>query len=190
MKKIMIAACMSLIFILQTTHCLLPNDSQALSYCKTHRKTHIAIVWPNAEGKDDKVERIFNKFGSIKFKKKIFFTYPEGYEVLRDAHQKVKNMEEHMNIYFSAESFRKPARIYLVSFDDLDTAVKCKYAIRHVYKMGYYSIHINDYHQEAIKLAELFFGDKAKRSINREESENSHSEISLLDLFTLYWHND
>ncbi len=149
-------------------HCLsraISNDRQAYEYCISNETSYIAIIWPMAQGKDNTIEKILHKYGTIKYKKRTYLNYEQAFTLLKDAHPHITDMQSHMELYFPEKAFGKLARIYLMSFANLETAVKCKRAIRHIFDMGYTSIHMNDYHHEVIKLAQFFFNESSKKYV-------------------------
>lgn len=133
------------------------NDQEAYSYCKRNKQSFISVVWPIAQGKDAEIKDIFNKYGKIIYKKKVFFTYTKAYTILKLAHPFITHMREHVDWYFPAGSYEKPARIFVLEFENTETAMACKYAVRHIFNLQYRPLHINDTHAETMELAEFFF---------------------------------
>lgn len=133
------------------------NDLEAYNYCMTHQNSFVCIVWPIAEGKDKEIKKILNKYGSIKYRKKIQLSYDQAYYLLKKAHPHIPDMKEHVKWYFPGHTLQKAARVFIVTFDDTETAVSCKHAIRNLFHLQYRSIHINDFHTETIELAQFFF---------------------------------
>jgi hypothetical protein len=141
-------------------------------------------VWPLAQGNDEAIEKILRKYGSLKYKKIVYFTHDQAYALLKDAHPHIADMSSHMALYFPSGALAKPARIYLMNFPNLETAVKCKHAIRHIFNMGYTSIHINDYHHETLKLAQFFFNAGSKKYVlTHEESCVRDAQLSLSNCY-------
>ena len=166
MKKMLLALCAAITASVAQASPARLNDAQAYSLCKADKTSYIAIVWPIAQGKDESIEKLFRKYGSLKYKKIVYFKPDQSAMLLHDAHPHITNIKEHVTMYFpSSHIYKQPARIYLVTFKDLDTAVACKLAIRRLFNLGYSSIHITDYHYEAIKLAEFFYASNHHRSI-------------------------
>ncbi|MBA3954383.1 hypothetical protein H0X48_03645 [Candidatus Dependentiae bacterium] len=67
-------------------------------------------------------------------------------------------MQDHFHWYFPGNTLAKPARIFVVSYNNSQVAKKCKYAIRKLFHLGYRSIHINDTHAETVQLAHFLLG--------------------------------
>lgn len=139
----------------------LSNDQEALVYCLNHTNSFIAIVWPIAQGKEALITGIMNLYGTILYRKEYYFTPKKALHILRKAHANVHiptSMKEHVKWYFPPHTYEQPGRIFVIRFSDMSQNLSCKYAIRRLYPdLHYRSIHINDYHSEAIELAKLFF---------------------------------
>ncbi|MBY0109927.1 MAG: hypothetical protein K2X90_02335 [Candidatus Babeliaceae bacterium] len=139
---------------------LLHSDQEAFAHCVNNQNTFIAIIWPIAQGKETVIQNIMNRYGKILYKKEMYFTPKKALYVLKKAHANanISNMKEHLNWYFPKGTYAQPARIFVLEFKDMAHNLACKYAIRKLYPyLQYRSIHINDYHYEAIELAKLFF---------------------------------
>jgi len=137
----------------------IPDDSQAFDYCMTHHNSFVAIVWPIAQGKDERIKRTLNKYGQIKYQKNLYFNPEQALALLTRAHYnaKIADMKEHFRWYFPSGTFEHPARIFVVKFKNVNAATECKYAVRRLFNLQYRAIHINDTHNETMELAELFF---------------------------------
>jgi len=134
------------------------TDQEAYHYCITHPDTFIGIVWPITPGNDETIKKILQKHGSIHYQKNIYLTYDQAFTLLQKAHPHIPDMKAHVQWYFPAGAFKKPARIFVLTFASADIAVMCKHAIRHRFRnLQYRSIHINDTHAETVELAEFFF---------------------------------
>lgn len=133
------------------------TDAQAYDYCKKHPHAFIAVVWPLVQGKDAELHAIFKKHGKLVYRKEFFFTYKTARRTLKKAHPLIADLDDHVDWYFPAGTFQQPARIFVVEFKDAATAIACKMEIRHLFKLQYRPIHINDYHYETVEFAKLFF---------------------------------
>lgn len=162
------------------------SDQQAYAYCTNNTSAFIAIIWPQAQGKDSAIEKLFKQYGTIVYKKQVYFTYEQASALLKDAHPHITDMKSHMHLYFPSGTLAKPARVYVLNFKSLDTAVQCKHAIRALFNLGYTSIHINDYHHELLKLAQFFFnGGGSRYSEARESDQRSCSSARIIGLCLL-----
>lgn len=135
----------------------LSSDKQAYAYCRDNKKSFVAIMWPIAQGKDKEIERIFKRYGKLLYHKKMHLNSKKAFYLLQKAHPHITDMSEHVDWYFPQGTFEKPARLFVLEFNNAETAITCKMAIRGLYHLQYRSIHINDTHEETKELAEFFF---------------------------------
>jgi len=137
------------------------NDQDAYLFCNSARNSFIAIVWPIAQGKDNQIEQLLNKFGTVMYRKKMLLSPWQAVVLLTKAHQHiVTNMKKHVKWYFpSSDIYTQKARIYVVTFKNALTAKSCKQAVRNLFHLQYRSIHINDTHKETREFAGLLFNN-------------------------------
>jgi hypothetical protein len=136
---------------------VITNDAQAFLYCQQQKQSFIVVLWPLAQGRDGEIEKLLNTYGSIKYKSNRVLNYNDAKLLLRKAHPHVKDMDEHVRWYFPGDSFSKPARVYVWKCSNLETALKCKHAIRKLFHLQYRSIHVNDTYTETLDLARFFY---------------------------------
>ncbi len=141
---------------------LLRSDQEAFTYCQNHQNAYIAIVWPIAQGKEIVIQHIMNRYGKILYRKETYFTPSRAHHILKKAHANANiptSMKDHVKWYFPKGTYQQPARIFVVEFADMPHNLACKYSVRKLYpSLQYRSIHITDFHYEAVELAKLFFG--------------------------------
>ncbi len=140
---------------------LLRSDQEAYNYCLKHQNAFVAIVWPIAQGKESFIQNIMNRYGTILYRKEYYFTPKMAHHILKKAHANANiptSMKEHVTWYFPKGTYQQPGRIFVIEFADMPHNLACKYSVRKLYpSLQYRSIHITDYHYEAVELAKLFF---------------------------------
>lgn len=132
------------------------HDQAAYQYCLQEPQSFVVIIWPIAQGKNEKIQRLLAAYGAIKYQKSRTFSPDQAERLLRLAHPQITDMKKHIAWYFPQWAYQKQARIFVVNYPNLATAVACKYAIRKLFpKLQYRSIHINDTHHETVQFAQL-----------------------------------
>ena len=169
-------------------------DYGALEYVKLNPNAYIVNIMPvNNLEKDEKVVSILEKFGFVYYKKDVWVTYNglvnlkkvsygsfwEGAKWIGDISNEFEGARNHANNSMG----RNPLRVFVFVCDDINKVVKAKKEIREIYKIGNYSVHINDTHEEAIQLAETYFNSNSlfmtnTRPFMLEDNEfDEHIEI-------------
>jgi hypothetical protein len=163
MKAVLIKTLLSIVIFtnnLTKNRPFLTSDKEAFKYSLTHTNTFIAIIWPLVQKNIAAVEHTLASWGTVCYKKKKILSPERAYSILFAAHRNARaaaNKTNHYNWYFPKDSLIHPARIYLMEFSSLKSAIACKHAVRRMFNLQYRPIHINDTHTETLELAELLF---------------------------------
>ncbi len=148
-------------------------DIGALEYVKHNDKAHIVQVFPMVNTKLDKfIENVLEEYGFIYYKKEFPITYNGVVRIKRINYGKEEWVGNIDNNYaglrqhaLSCMGYHK-MRVYVFVCDSVEAAVKAKSKIRKKIKHGNFPIHINDSHDEAEKLANIFFDKNGLDWIN------------------------
>ena len=74
-------------------------------------------------------------------------------------------------------------RFFIVEFDSLDIATKTKEEIRNLFDLGNHSVHINDTHEETVRVANIAFNDNSIHFLNNSQIKNYSRFFRLLDQY-------
>jgi len=154
-------------------------DYGAKEYVRLNPNAYIVNLHSVADPVHDKeVETILNGFGFVYYKKPLSPTY-NGYVNLKKlsygsfwerepwigtAENKFAGAQMHAKA--SMGDGKNPLRIYVFVCDSAEKVVAAKARIREIYKIGNFSVHINDTREEAIWLAETYFNANSWAVIN------------------------
>lgn len=141
-------------------------DIGSLEFVRHYEKAHIVQVFPMVSKKMDMyIEDTLEKYGYIYYKKEFYINYNGIVRIKQVNYGKEEWAGNQKNDY---QGLKKHAancvginmmRIYVFVCDSIDNAINAKTEIRHRLKVGNYPIHINDNHEEAVRLANLYFND-------------------------------
>lgn len=152
-------------------------DYGALEYVKLNSNAHIvnlhSVTDPNFDGL---VETILNKYGVIFYKKDVRLTYNGLVNLKKLSYGSFWDREDwignEQNQYRGAQDHAQaslgkyPTRVYVFVCEDLEKVTQAKTEIRAIYNIGNFSVHINDFHEEAVWLAETYFNANSLFSFN------------------------
>lgn len=175
------------------------QDFGALEYVKLNKNAYIVNLHSITNtGHDDEVENILNKYGFVFYKKNVYLN-PNGYLHLKLISYGFRNwnrMEswigDYNNNFFGARKHvnltygNNPLRVFVFVCDDIEKVKLAKSEIRDIYKIDNYSVHINDYHEEAIELAQLYFNDNSIHFVNNMNFIKNDKFNNLFDHFKNY----
>ena len=169
------------------------SDRVAVEYAKLKPNTFIATLFPSAQGNAQLAFDVLNKHGNVFYYKAVklngngplnlmkeFYTDEEwagGY------HNNYAGYREKARLCFTSDH---PTYFFLVEFDSLQASVNAKAEIRDVFQLGKHTIHINDTHEQTVRLANVVFNNnsihhliKAKQAqyIGFEQRLNKFKEL-------------
>jgi len=134
-------------------------DTAALEMVRHNKNLLMVSLFPSANHSRD-IDRILNKYGNIAYRKDVHlnnigaFNYTlqlyKGEAWAGDWHNNFAGFRDKSRLCFTNEN---PMTVYLVEFDDLTQARSAKEDIRAIYNIGNHSVHINDTHEETLRLS-------------------------------------
>ena len=142
--------------------------------CKLKNSLRLALIFPAAAGRDTEVENILKRHGKIWYKKHVslrgkgptFFmaqvysgenwlgTWENGYSGARSKAQK-------------CFAIPGPMRAYVFEPDSENSMIAAKQQIRELYRIDKHSIHINDTHEETIRLSGVILNENSIDLLNK-----------------------
>lgn len=154
-------------------------DRTAIEYAKLKGDTHMVFIFPAAKGMINEVVSILNKYGRVAYGRKVFLNETGSFNLMRELY-----LGESWAGTFQSNfsGFRHKQRLcypsyepttgFLVEFDTLEASVKAKDAIRSLYNIGKHSVHINDTHEETVRLSKLIFNKNSIHHLNNAKTVN------------------
>jgi len=145
----------------------------AYEYCKLVNSTRIALLYPNAEGREDQVEELLRRYGKIIYKKQIKFNSIGAVNLVRQVYRNEQWLGNWKNDFRGAQekawacfSSNGPLRVFIIETSNLSALSSVKEQIRNIYKIDKHSIHINDSHEETILISKLLLNDNSIHHMN------------------------
>ena len=148
-------------------------DSSALQLSRMNKNLFVVSIFPSAVGHDTEVENILNNNGTIAYKKIVNLNSNGAFNLMRQMYygeawaggwdDNFGGFRDKARLCFTNSG---PVRVYLVEFDNVDLAQSIKLQIRDIYKISNHSVHINDTHEETIRLSRVLFNDNSIHFMN------------------------
>jgi hypothetical protein len=163
------------------------SDAMALEYCRLKKSTYIAVVFSSAVGKDEQIKQILQEYGCIYYEKSIYLVNEGPVNLIKQIYSTESWLGNWEN-KFSGARFKAAAcfkhkgftRIFAFDSDNLDKVKEAKSRIRELFGIGKHSVHINDTHEEAVHLAQLFFNENSIHFLNTARPQNYNKFYQLL----------
>ncbi len=171
-------------------------DYGTLNFVLLNENAYIVNLFPCADQtKDSEVERILLKYGKLYYKKTIADLPFNAYV---NINMLCYNMNEKENGWFgkgkdnfqglqknakNKSNGKSPLRVYVFICKKLEDVKAAKAEIRALYDKGNRSCHINDYHHEAITLAQTYFNENSLDFIRYHPFSGNIKFNQTVDMF-------
>ena len=144
----------------------------ALEYAKLKSNTYIVSLFPIAHTRMDEVMDIIEKHSNI------FYTSSEGFNdkgqlgLIKEIYLSEGWASEKGIMKKCKQCFRGMGNVTFVLIDakNLETVKEMKKELRALFKVGNHSVHINDYHEDTIRIAKTVFNRNSINFLNNRKS--------------------
>ncbi len=149
------------------------GDAIAYEYCKLKKNTHVVLLFPSAQGRDNEVRAILLRYAAIVYEKRIVLKN-RGPLLLMTQVYKDEDWLGSVGDNFSGaqlkarECFKGNDALRIFVIETLSPALlkKAKDEIRALYNIANHSVHINDTHAETLRIAQLLLNRNSIHFLN------------------------
>ncbi|MBL9126637.1 MAG: FkbM family methyltransferase, partial [Verrucomicrobiales bacterium] len=148
-------------------------DALALEFVRHRTDTHFLHLFPTAEGRDAEVRALLQEHGTIVYEKSLRLTGEGPATLVRELYAREAWIGTWANGFAGARkdasvrfSGTDALRLFLFCCDDLDRAKALKARVRELFGQGNYSCHVNDSHEETLRLARTYFNANSVHFLN------------------------
>jgi hypothetical protein len=156
------------------------QNAIALEYCRLKPETLAVLVFPSAQGKHRRIMDILLTHGHIVYEKEFWLGPLGRLNFIRCVYSDEPWLGSARDGFAggqekAAYSFAKPGSLRLFIFEtyEPESAVLAKAAIRALFDIGKHSVHINDSHEETLRVAEALLNSNSLHFL-----ENARPELS------------
>ena len=168
-------------------------DAAALEMARKNKDLLVVNIFPSATGKRKELESILNQTCKIAYKKHIklskkgalnyMFQLYKGEQWAGNWNNNFAGFREKMSYCFTND---KEMTIYLIELKDKSIAVDIKERIRSLYGIGNHSIHINDTHEETLRLSRCLLNKNSVHFLNNSDVKNYSKFYNSLRYYEQY----
>lgn len=154
-------------------------DAAALEMIRKNKDLLVVNIFPSAVGGREEVDNILNDSCNIAYKKHIklnntgalnyMFQLYKGEEWAGSPNNNYAGFREKANLCFTNET---PLEIYIVELKKDTDVIAMKNKIRAVYNIGNHSVHINDTHEETLRLSRCLLNTNSVHFLNNSAIVN------------------
>jgi hypothetical protein len=154
------------------------QDAIALEYCRLKPETFAVLVFPSAEGKHRQILDALLAHGHIVYEREFFLGPMGRFNLIRCVYAGEPWLGNARNRYQGNNAktdfcFAKPGPLRLFIFETYDkaSAQRAKAEIRELFGLGNHSVHINDSHDETLRVAEALLNANSVRFLEHAEPD-------------------
>ncbi len=157
----------------------------ALEYAKLKSNTHVICLFPIAHTRIDEVMDIIEKHSNIFYHSSEVLNSTGQLGLMKEIYLKDGWANEHGIQRKSDQCFMGNSNVtfLLVDAKNLETVQKMKNKIRALFNVGNHSVHINDTHEETIRISKTVFNDNSIHFLNNRKTvifPNYHKLMSAM----------
>ncbi len=143
----------------------------ALEYAKLKSNTHIVCLFPIAHTRMDEVINIIEKHSNIFYKSSEGLNEKGQIGLIKEIYLSEGWASEKGIMKKCKQCFRGMANVTFVLIDakNLETVKEMKKEIRALFKVGNHSVHINDFHEDTIRIAKTVFNRNSINFLNNRK---------------------
>jgi len=151
-------------------------DAAALELTRKNKNLLIVSLFPSATHSRELIDTIIKQYGNIAYKKEVnlnstgalnyMFQLYKGEAWAGDWQNNFSGFRDKARLCFTSEL---PMIAYLVELTDINNARQLKQEIRDLYKIGNHSVHINDTHEQTLRIARSIFNKSSIFYLNNAE---------------------
>ena len=154
-------------------------DMMALEYAKLKDDTFVVSLFPSCTNiNDEGVRDILEKAGEIVYEKDVYLTDTGGFKYAIEMYQGESWIGNPSNGYHGVGNKARlcftndsnPMKVFLMKFPKNESHIRnVKETIRSLFNIGNHSVHINDTHEETIRLAKLILNKNSIDYLNNSK---------------------
>jgi len=148
-------------------------DAMAYEYCKLKPNTHLVLLFPSAVGHDDDVRKILLTSSSIVYEKPVRLAgngplllmtqVYKGENWLGDTRNQYAGAQQKASLCFKGDA---PMRVFVIETDSPEKLKAIKDRIRDIYRISNHSVHINDTHEETLRVGQVLLNNNSIHFLN------------------------
>jgi len=151
-------------------------DAIAFEYCNLNPHSYIVTVFPSAVGKEQEIRNILKRHGEVFYDRQVQLSHLGSINLIRQIYAKEHWVGSYANQFKgaqnkAAECFRTkgPVRVYVITSTHFEKVKTIKQEIRDLFGISNHSVHINDTHEETIRLGQLLLNTNSVHFLNNAQ---------------------
>lgn len=168
-------------------------DAAALQMVRKNDDLRMIHIFPGAAGGRDKLELLIHEYTDVAYHREVELNSNGAFRYTMELYKGEEWAGSWGNDFAGFRTKAKacfpakgPLSVYWVDLPDLGHARELKEKIRDIYKIGNHSVHINDTHEETLRLSRALLNFNSVRFLNYAKLVKDSKFSSLVDEFEKY----
>ena len=165
-------------------------DAMALEYCERTANSYIAYLFPVKGRDDERAITCLRKVGAVYYDREIDLNRQGVHNLVAQIYRGEPWLGTAANGFAGAESHVKnrfipgqDVRCVFFQSNDLSAVVEAKSQIRDIYNQGNYPVHINDTHEEIVRVGRQILNANGRHFMNHGrpgQYPKTHQRLEML----------
>jgi len=144
----------------------------AIEYAKLKPNSHVVCLFPIAHTRMNEVMDIMNEYSNVFYQSTVKLNATGQLGLMKEIYfiegwANEEGIRRKGNQCFRGES---TVTFVLIDAKDLETVKEMKAKIRKLFNVGNHSVHISDFHEDAIRIAKTVFNDNSIHFLNNRKN--------------------
>lgn len=155
-------------------------DRVAIEFAKLKRNTLTVCLFPACNGNLPEIINLINNYSSIFYHKNVKLCENGAFNLMRELYlgeEWAGTWGNNYNGYREKAKFCFPGRdyemnVFLIEIPEVDAAITLKGEIRSIFNVGKHSVHINDTHEQTVRISKTIFNDNSIHFLCKSKTNN------------------
>ena len=147
-------------------------ERAAIEYAKLKSNSHVACLFPIAHTRIDEVMNIMNEYSNVFYQSTVDLNSIGQLGLMKEIYFVEGWANEEGIKRKGNQCFRDESKVTFVLIDakDLEAVKEMKAKIRKLFNVGNHSVHISDFHEDAIRIAKTVFNKNSIHFLNNRKN--------------------
>lgn len=146
----------------------------AIEFAKLKKNTYVVTLFPSAKGDYKSAIDVINRYGRLIYHRKVNLKNYGPLNLMRELyvgeawaggpHDNYHGFRMKEGLCYTTDS---PTHVFLAEFPNFEITKSVKNDIRNKHGVGNHSVHVNDTHEQTLRIARILFNDNSIEHLNK-----------------------
>ena len=166
-------------------------DRAAIEYAKLKHNTLTVCLFPVCNGNIQEIINLINNYSTIFYHKNVKLCENGAFNLMRELYlgeewagswsNNYNGFREKAKFCFPGEDYEM--NVFLIDIPDLSTSISLKNDIRSIFNVGKHSVHINDTHEQTVRISKTLFNDNSIHFLRKSKANDFNIFKSMMNIY-------